>query len=147
MDKKEISPADARLLELAMGDKKAQEPMAVLRRVPEATKAVLGVIGAANAEVWSGPHLSSRTHCLVNLATLASVNRPVELRIRVRGLLVGGIEVGEIADVFMHTAAYCGFPAGVEAIRTLAEVVEELQAEGLLPVADGKAVPSTSDSR
>jgi 4-carboxymuconolactone decarboxylase len=121
----------ARLLRLAMGDAKAQEYTAALKRSEQA-KGLLGIIGATNGIVWHGERLTAREHCLVNLATMAAINRPNELRIRVRGLLCGGMAPEDIAAVFLHTAAYCGFPSGVEASLTLAEVVEEMQAEGLL---------------
>jgi 4-carboxymuconolactone decarboxylase len=122
---------DDELLQLAMGDEKAREYTAALRR-SEYAKGLFGIIGPANATVWHGERLTARENCLVNLATMAAINRPEELRIRVRGLLCAGMPPEEIAEVFLHTAAYCGFPAGVEAHLTLAHVVEELRAEGIL---------------
>jgi 4-carboxymuconolactone decarboxylase len=124
------------LKRLAMGDEKAQRRFAPLL-TSEVGKRALGVLRQANAEVWGSEALDAKTHCLVNLAILASINKPDEVRVRVRGLLRGGVSAEEIAAVFLHVLAYVGFPTGVEATLTLAEVLHELAEEGLLPaVAD-----------
>ncbi|MVZ99871.1 4-carboxymuconolactone decarboxylase [Actinomadura sp. LD22] len=124
--------AEADLLSTVMGDDAARERFRPMLQSP-VTAPWLAVLRRANDDLWSREVLPAKTRALVNLATLAAVNRPDELAVRIRGLLRGGITPEEIAEVFLHTGLYCGFPAGVEANLLLAETVERLHAEGLLP--------------
>jgi 4-carboxymuconolactone decarboxylase len=43
----------------------------------------------------------------------------------VRGALRNGCSVDEIQEVLLHSSAYCGFPAAIEAFRAAQEVIDE----------------------
>ena len=124
---------DEQLLKLAMGDRKAQQRFEAMLASPLAAP-MLGIMRDTNGKVWRSPALPTKTHCLVNLAILAALGKHDEVRIRVRGLLLGGITPEEIAAVFLHIAAYCGFPEGSEVQNLLVEVVDELKISTDTPV-------------
>ncbi len=92
------------------------------------------VTSFAWGQVWTREELPRRTRSLVNLAMLAALNRPHELRIHLRGAVNNGCTNEEIREVLLQTAVYCGFPAAIDAFRAAREVLVEL---GRLPPAKG----------
>lgn len=67
--------------------------------------------------VWGREGLPFKTRSMLNLAMLAALNRPNELRTHVRGALTNGVTRDEIREIFMQVAVYAGVPAAVEAFR------------------------------
>jgi alkylhydroperoxidase/carboxymuconolactone decarboxylase family protein YurZ len=86
-------------------------------------------------EVFQGETnmLSVRERMLVNLAILACLGRERSVRSRCHGLLRGGFDVKELAEVFRQVAMYVGMPAAVEGSLILAEAERDLKAAGVLP--------------
>lgn len=80
--------------------------------------------------VWARPGLDRKTRSLLNLAMLTALRAHHELKVHVKGALTNGVTVDEIKETLLHTIAYCGIPAGMEAFRVANEV---LVAEGLVP--------------
>jgi 4-carboxymuconolactone decarboxylase len=76
-------------------------------------------------EIWDRPGLDRRTRSIVNLAMLAAMGKPNELRIHVRGALTNGVTRAEIQEVFLQLCIYCGVPAAGEAFKVAREVFEE----------------------
>ena len=76
--------------------------------------------------VWTRPGLPRKTRSLLNLAMLAALNRPHEIRIHVRGALNNGVTREEIAEVFLQVGVYAGAPAAVDAFRSAKEVFDEI---------------------
>lgn len=76
--------------------------------------------------IWNRPGLDRRTRSLLNLAMIAALNRPHELKIHVRGALTNGVTKAEIQEVFLQASIYCGVPAGIDAFRVAKEVFKEL---------------------
>jgi 4-carboxymuconolactone decarboxylase len=76
--------------------------------------------------VWTRPGLPRKTRSLLNLAMLAAMNRPHEVRIHVRGALKNGVTREEIAEVFLQVGVYAGAPAAVDAFRSAKEVFDEI---------------------
>jgi 4-carboxymuconolactone decarboxylase len=72
--------------------------------------------------------LDRRTRSLLNIAMLAALNRPHELRIHVAGALRNGCTPEEIREVLLQAAIYCGLPAAVDAFRVAREVLGEAAA-------------------
>ncbi len=77
-------------------------------------------------EIWSRPGLDRRTRSIVNLGMLASLSRPHELKLHVRGALRNGVTRTEIREIFLQVAVYCGMPAAIEAFRAAREVFAEI---------------------
>ena len=76
-------------------------------------------------EIWNRQALSDRERSLINLGMIAALNRPVEFKCHVRGALNNGVSPEEIRDVCLQIAVYCGFPAGLDALRLAMEIIEE----------------------
>lgn len=74
--------------------------------------------------VWTREDLSLPTRSLITVAMLVALNRPHELRAHVLGALRNGCTPAELRAVLHHAAIYCGFPAALDALRAVAEVVE-----------------------
>ena len=75
--------------------------------------------------VWTREGLPRKTRSLLNLAMLATLNRPHELELHLRGALRNGCTKEEIREVLLQAMIYCGAPAGVDAFRTAREVLED----------------------
>lgn len=75
-------------------------------------------------DVWQRPGLDLKTRSLITVAMLTALGKQHELKGHVRGALNNGATPGEIQEVLLHAAVYCGVPAAVEAFRTAAEVVD-----------------------
>ena len=82
-------------------------------------------------EVWGRPGLDRRTRSIVNLAMLAAMAKPNELRIHTRGALTNGVTRAEIQEVFLQACIYCGVPTAGEAFKVAREVFEEPEFAGL----------------
>lgn len=80
-------------------------------------------------EVWTREGLPRKTRSLITIATLAALKAPQELKGHVRGALRNGCTVEEIQEVLLHSAVYCGMPAGIDAFRAAKEVIEAWQAD------------------
>ena len=78
--------------------------------------------------VWGRPGLERRDRSLLNLAMIAALNRPHELKIHVKGALTNGLTRAEICEVFLQVAIYCGIPAGLDAFKAANEVLKEMGA-------------------
>ena len=81
-------------------------------------------------DVWNRPGLDRRTRSLLNLAMLAVMNRPHELKLHLKGALNNGVTREEIREVFLHAGVYGGMPAAVDAFRQAREVFAELDRPG-----------------
>jgi len=77
-------------------------------------------------ETWGRPGLDRKTRSMLNLAMLAALNRPHEIKIHVRGAINNGLTKDQIKEVFMQVAIYCGVPAGVDCFRIAREVFKEM---------------------
>lgn len=76
--------------------------------------------------VWGREGLDKRTRSLLNLAMIATLNRPHELRLHIGGALRNGVTRDEIREVFMQVAIYAGVPAGVDSFRAAREVFAQI---------------------
>jgi 4-carboxymuconolactone decarboxylase len=77
-------------------------------------------------EVWGRPGLDRKTRSMLNLAMLAALNRPHEIKLHVRGALTNGVTKDEIKEIFLQVGIYCGVPAAVDSFRTAREVFKEM---------------------
>lgn len=76
--------------------------------------------------IWNRPGLDRRTRSMLNLAMIAALNRPHELKLHVRAAITNGLTKDEIREIFLQASIYCGVPAGIDAFRTAKEVFKEL---------------------
>jgi 4-carboxymuconolactone decarboxylase len=83
--------------------------------------------------IWTRPGLPRKTRSLLNLAMLAALNRPHEIKMHVRGALKNGVTREEIAEVFLQAGVYAGAPAAVDAFRGAKEVFDEIDGRKAKP--------------
>lgn len=76
-------------------------------------------------DVWSRPGLERRERSIINLAMIAALNRPHELKLHVRGALNNGLTKDEIREIFLQVAIYAGVPAALDSFRVAKEVFAE----------------------
>jgi 4-carboxymuconolactone decarboxylase len=77
--------------------------------------------------VWVRDGLPLKTRSLVTIAMLTALNRPHELKAHLRGALRNGITQEEIRELLLHTHAYCGWPAAIDAFRVARELFAEMK--------------------
>jgi 4-carboxymuconolactone decarboxylase len=92
-------------------------------------------------DVWSRPGLPRKTRSMLNLAMLAALNRPHELKLHVRGALRNGVTKEEIAEVFLQVAVYCGAPAALDGFRVAKQVLDDPDQGPAAPVPADAAGP------
>ena len=80
--------------------------------------------------VWGREELPRRDRSLINLAMIAVLNRPHELKVHVRGALNNGLSREEIREVLLQVGIYGGIPAAVDSFRLANEAFAEIDAEG-----------------
>ncbi|MGV9287285.1 bifunctional 3-oxoadipate enol-lactonase/4-carboxymuconolactone decarboxylase PcaDC [Streptomyces sp. NPDC003719] len=76
-------------------------------------------------EVWDRPGLDRRTRSCVTLTALVAGGHLDELAFHVRAALRNGLTPGEIGEVLLQAAVYCGLPAANSAFRVAQRVVRE----------------------
>ncbi len=79
-------------------------------------------------DIWTRPGLVRRDRSLLNLAMLAALNRPNELKLHLKGALNNGVTRDEIKEVFLAVCVYAGVPAGLDAFKVAVEVFKEVDA-------------------
>jgi 4-carboxymuconolactone decarboxylase len=79
--------------------------------------------------VWTRPGLPRKTRSMLNLAMLAAMNRPHEIKMHVRAALTNGVTRKEIAEIFLQVGVYAGAPAAVDAFRVAKEVFDEMDGQ------------------
>mgnify|MGYP001222884685 CR=1 len=73
-------------------------------------------------DIWSRPQLGLRERSIATIAMLTALNRSTELKTHIEGALNNGVSLEEVAEVFLHSAVYCGFPAAMTSMRIAREV-------------------------
>ncbi|MDA1183767.1 MAG: carboxymuconolactone decarboxylase family protein [Acidobacteria bacterium] len=97
-------------------------------------------------EIWERPQLSKRDRSLITIAVLQALVRD-ELAIHIPRGLDNGLSPEEISEIILHVTFYAGWPTGVQASLTAAEVFEHRGLSlGELPRAPSGADASTPDA-
>ena len=78
-------------------------------------------------ELWNRPGLDRKSRSMLNLAMLAALNRPHEIKLHIRGAINNGMTKDEIKEVFLQVGVYCGVPAAVDVFRSAREVFAEMK--------------------
>lgn len=71
--------------------------------------------------------LPLKTRSMINLAMIATLNRPHELATHIRGALTNGVSQEEIREIFLQVGVYAGIPAAVDSFRVAKAVFVELE--------------------
>ena len=76
-------------------------------------------------EIWARPGLPKKTRSLITIAMMVALNRTEELKLHLRASANAGVSRGEIKEVLLQTAIYCGVPAANHAFQVAEEVFAE----------------------
>ncbi|QIP73584.1 4-carboxymuconolactone decarboxylase [Streptomyces sp. VN1] len=76
-------------------------------------------------EVWNRPGLDRRSRSCVTLTALVAGGHLDELAPHLRAALRNGLTPGEIKEVLLQAAVYCGVPAANRAFKVAQQVVRE----------------------
>ena len=79
-------------------------------------------------EIWARPGLPLKTRSLITIAMMVALNRTEELKLHLRASVNAGVSRGEIQEVLLQTAIYCGVPAANHASQIAEEVFAESRA-------------------
>ena len=79
----------------------------------------------AYGAVWGRGGLSRRDRRLITLATLVAGRYDAELQLHLRAAFDDGVTVEEVRELFIHQAAYVGYPAALAAFGRAWPVVQE----------------------
>ena len=72
--------------------------------------------------------LKTRELCTVAALTVQGFSLP-ELKLHITAALRCGASRGEVAEIITQMIAYCGFPAATNALMTMKEVFDEIDAQ------------------
>lgn len=75
--------------------------------------------------LWNRPGLDLKFRSLVVVSVLAATGHHDELRTHLRGALNLGWTSDELREALLQVGGYAGFPAAVEALRILSDVVKQ----------------------
>jgi 4-carboxymuconolactone decarboxylase len=74
-------------------------------------------------EIWTRPGLDHRTRRILVLGTLIALGRWDEFRLHARAALTeGGFSTGDLREIVLQQAVYCGIPAANAAFEALREL-------------------------
>jgi len=79
---------------------------------------------------WGRPGLTKKERSMLNLAMIAILNRPHELKLHIRGALTNGVTKDEIREIFMQVGVYAGAPAMLDSVRIAKEMFVEIERGG-----------------
>lgn len=75
--------------------------------------------------LWNREALPRKTRSLINIALLAVLNRPHELKVHVQGALRNGCTRDEVREVLLQVCVYAGVPAAVDGFRIAKEALQD----------------------
>jgi 4-carboxymuconolactone decarboxylase len=82
------------------------------------------IIDFSYGDVMARPGLDRRTRQLATIAALTALgNAQPQLKVHLRGALNVGCRPQEIIEVILQMAVFCGFPAAINALAALKEVI------------------------
>ncbi|MCF8069301.1 MAG: carboxymuconolactone decarboxylase family protein [Desulfobacterales bacterium] len=74
--------------------------------------------------IWTREALPKKTRSLITIAMLTAMKCSNELKLHVHGALRNGCSKEEIQEVLLQAVFYCGAPAGIDAFKSVKEVIE-----------------------
>ncbi len=76
-------------------------------------------------EIWARPGLDVRSRRVLVIGTLVALGRWEEFRMHARAALIeGGFSTGDLKEIVLQQAIYCGVPAANKAFEVLREITE-----------------------
>lgn len=76
-------------------------------------------------KIWTRPGLDRKTRSCITLTALVALGHLDELEMHIRAALRNGLTEGEIKEVLLQSAIYCGVPAANSAFAVAQRVLGE----------------------
>ncbi len=125
MDEKQRHAAGMKMRREILGDAYVDRAIAETTEVTTAFQDLL--TRYAWGEIWTRPGLDHRTRRVLVLGTQIALKQWDQLRLHVRGAVVeGGFSAGDLQEIVLQQAIYCGAPTALTAMNVVREVLEEL---------------------
>jgi len=81
-------------------------------------------------EIWTRPGLDHRTRRVLVIGTLLALRQWDQFRFHLRGALTtGGFSIGDLQEIILQQAVYCGAPAAHTGMRIARELIDEIEKE------------------
>jgi len=78
-------------------------------------------------EIWNRPGIPHKVRRMIVIAQTAALGRWEEFSLHVRaGLQSGDLDAGDVKEVLLQTAVYCGVPTANHAFKEARAIVESL---------------------
>ena len=78
-------------------------------------------------EIWTRPGLDHRTRRVLVLGTQIALKQWDQLRLHLRAAVVeGGFTAGDLQEIVLQQAIYCGAPTALTAMNVVRDVLAEL---------------------
>jgi 4-carboxymuconolactone decarboxylase len=121
MDERERRAAGLEIRRKILGDAHVDETIA---RTTELTADFQDLLTRyAWGEIWARPGLDVRSRRVLVLGTLLALGRWEEFRMHARAALVeGGFSTGDLQEIVLQQAIYCGIPAANTAFEVIREI-------------------------
>lgn len=88
------------------------------------------LLGIAFADIWARPTLSLRERALVRLGVLAGLGSPATgTRANIDSAVQIGLSTEEVAEAFLQTLPYAGFPHVITALEILKTYTENTESD------------------
>jgi 4-carboxymuconolactone decarboxylase len=85
------------------------------------------IIAFGFGDIYSRPALPPRDRQLLTLAMLTALGGcEPQLKLHVNAALRVGVTPEEVTEIFLHAAAYCGFPKALNGMTVAKQVFDEL---------------------
>lgn len=125
MDEKQRHAAGMKMRREILGDAYVDRAIAETTEVTTAFQDLL--TRYAWGEIWTRPGLDHRTRRVLVLGTQIALKQWDQLRLHVRGAVVeGGFSAGDLQEIVLQQAIYCGAPTALTAMNVVREVLEDL---------------------
>lgn len=121
MDTRELNERGLALRKKIFGDEAVEARMQSMGEFGAPLQHIINAY--VYGDLWSRDGLDQRSRSLAMLGITAAINRAAEFRIHVQGALANGCTPGQIREVLLLVAMYCGVPAANEAHRIALEVI------------------------
>ena len=73
--------------------------------------------------IWAREGLKIREKSLITIAALIAMGKEEQTKIHMRGFLRSGGTEKELRNVLIHLSVYCGFPAAMNGLDALKDVI------------------------
>jgi 4-carboxymuconolactone decarboxylase len=125
MDTQELYERGLALRKCMLGEAAVERRMTALGEFGAPLQHIINAY--AYGDVWSREALPAASKSLAMVAMMAALGRSNELRVHLNGAVANGCTAGQIQELLLLVALYCGIPAANEAHQVAFEVLRERQ--------------------